>query len=319
MNTIVKIDLNDRLSGGQVYENQIVEVVDEFAIIKSVYIQKYNSMLLNVLRFFRLFVKYKFFFKGALVLTNSTTFFTGLRSKNIVLIHHIRDDYSNNLADFWQRYCDRYFIMHYNMYNIVVTVSEIWKKRFEKAGVKNVRVIYNSFNREDYTFNETEVNEFKKKNGMEGKTVVYIGNSRGRKGVEEAYKNLKNENYLLVTTGAKLIDIPVLNLNLSFKDYKLLLAASDVVLTMSMFAEGWNRIAHEASLCGTPVIGTGTGGMHELLQIAGQTELKDFTKLPEAIKSCLLEAYKPTEALLNYNNQYFKEQWINVFKDVEKY
>ena len=46
----------------------------------------------------------------------------------------------------------------------------------------------------------------------------------------------------------------------------MLLQAASVAVTMSKFNEGWCRTAHEAMLCKTPVVGSGMGGMGELLE-----------------------------------------------------
>ena len=48
---------------------------------------------------------------------------------------------------------------------------------------------------------------------------------------------------------------------------------------MSQFAEGWCRVAHEAMLCGTPVLGSGKGGMRELLEPGRQIICGDFGAL----------------------------------------
>jgi glycosyltransferase involved in cell wall biosynthesis len=52
---------------------------------------------------------------------------------------------------------------------------------------------------------------------------------------------------------------------------------------MSKFREGWNRTAHEAMLCKTPVIGSGLGGMRELLEGGSQIICEDFDDLKERI------------------------------------
>ena len=70
----------------------------------------------------------------------------------------------------------------------------------------------------------------------------------------------------------------------SFGDYLKLLKASWVVLTMSKFKEGWCRTAHEAMLLKTPVIGSGTGGMRELLENGKQIVCPEFDNLREKVK-----------------------------------
>ena len=38
---------------------------------------------------------------------------------------------------------------------------------------------------------------------------------------------------------------------------------------MSEFKEGWCRVLHEAAIHSTPILGSGLGGMNELLEIGG--------------------------------------------------
>ena len=83
------------------------------------------------------------------------------------------------------------------------------------------------------------------------------------------------------------MELPIPNLMLPFEEYRLLLAASDIVITMSLFKEGWNRCVHEAVLCGTPVIGSGKGGMEELLVMSGQTICTSFEDLPHHVNRLL--------------------------------
>jgi glycosyltransferase involved in cell wall biosynthesis len=71
------------------------------------------------------------------------------------------------------------------------------------------------------------------------------------------------------------------------RDYLRLLKASSVVITMSKFKEGWCRTAHEAMLCKTPVIGSGLGGMRELLEEGKQIICPDSKNLREKVEYLL--------------------------------
>lgn len=312
MRKIVKIDLNDKSYGGRVYENEMIVLLKEDVDFKRVFILKHKFKPLNVFRLLWLIIKYKYFFKGILLLTNQTTFFAGKRSKNIVVVHHIERNLGKSPSERFQRYCDNYLFHNISRYDIVVAVADCWRQEFVNAGFKDVRVIYNSFDQSDYAFTSEVIHDFKKRYNLDDRPLIYLGNCQVKKGVVESYEALKNEGYQLVTSGRKLVDIPVRNLDLPFPDYKILLAASDVVLTMSKFTEGWNRTAHEASLCGTPVIGTGTGGMHELLKMAKQSETKDYSQLPIIIKERLSTSYRPTDELLSLNKVYFYREWHKV-------
>jgi glycosyltransferase involved in cell wall biosynthesis len=75
----------------------------------------------------------------------------------------------------------------------------------------------------------------------------------------------------------------VRHLDLAFREYVCLLRAAEVVVTMSRFKEGWNRVAHEAMLVGTPVVGSGMGGMRELLRGGGQIVCEDPARIADSV------------------------------------
>lgn len=109
------------------------------------------------------------------------------------------------------------------------------------------------------------------------------------------------------------MELPIPNLMLPFEEYRLLLAASDIVITMSLFKEGWNRVAHEAVLCGTPVIGSGKGGMEELLVMSGQTICTSFEDLPHHVNRLLKNRSIPdSHSLMKFDLRYFKKCWETV-------
>ena len=60
-------------------------------------------------------------------------------------------------------------------------------------------------------------------------------------------------------------------INASFIEYNVLLKNAKAVICMSEFKEGWCRLLHEAAIHGTPILGSGLGGMRELLEIGGFT------------------------------------------------
>ena len=108
------------------------------------------------------------------------------------------------------------------------------------------------------------------------------------KGVVEVYEQLKELDLNLVTSGEKRVSIPAINLTLDYRDYLRLLKASSIVVAMSKFKEGWNRTVHEAMLCMTPVIGSGTGGMKELLDGGQQIVCHSFSELKQCFEYALV-------------------------------
>jgi glycosyltransferase involved in cell wall biosynthesis len=238
-----------------------------------------------------------------------------IQTRNLCLIL----DFSNRSLKSWLRK----LIFHNNINKVtkVVTISNFWKEYMMGKGFQNVSVIYNFFSFKNYEIGKQEVEKFKSKYGLFSKPIVYIGNCQEAKGVKEAYDALKDMDVHLVTSGMKTIELPCLHLNLNTDEYRCLLAASDVAVTMSKFEEGWCRTAHEAMLCKTPVIGSGLGGMKELLEGGGQLIVNDFKKLREAVTYLLSHPefgekgyYYATRNEFSYD--YFQNAWEDLIDEV---
>ncbi|MDD5638996.1 MAG: hypothetical protein PHO28_03775 [Candidatus Pacebacteria bacterium] len=87
--------------------------------------------------------------------------------------------------------------------NAIVTVSKYWKNFFsgkKDVDVKNVYIIYNTFDIDKFNFSDEEISEFKKIKLLE-KPIIYIGNCQKKKGVAKSYKKLKDLNAYLITSG----------------------------------------------------------------------------------------------------------------------
>lgn len=238
--------------------------------------------------------------------------------KNVAIIHHIDEVLSKRSYRHYWFY--KKLIKKLPKMDLVITVSRYWEEHLRNLGCKNVKVIYNSFDLDEFKITDEEVNAFKKKYSLGSKPLIYIGNAHKQKGVYETYEALKNSGYEMVMTGAKneAVDLPVKFLSLDRKDFITLLKATDVVVIMSKLPEGWNRIAHEALLCRTPVIGSGVGGMKELLQEGSQIILTDIKDLEEKIKYALLNKKELTEKgytfVCKYTQAYFNAEWISTIE-----
>ena len=207
--------------------------------------------------------------------------------------------------------------------DVVVTVSEYWKNHLVKRGYKNVYKIYNSFNLSDFNVSEQEAIDFKKKYNFQDKPIVYFGNCQRAKGVKESFKALRDLDVSLITSGERKVKIPAMNLNLKNRDYLKLLKASSVVIAMSKFEEGWCRIAHEAMLLKTPVIGSGRGGMEELLEGGKQIICKDFNQLREKVEYLLNHPElreRMGEDGYNFAKEFtlerFEKEWIDLINKI---
>ena len=207
--------------------------------------------------------------------------------KNIAIIHHIDYSYAPLFLRFISPFLTNIIFHNLKKIDAIVTVSKYWQNYFKERGYKNVFLIYNGFNLDDFNFSFEEIEEFKKEYQLTGRPIIYLGNCQKAKGVAESYEALQDLNCHLVTSGEPMVRIPAKNLEIEYKDYLRLLKASAIVVTMSKFKEGWCRTAHEAMLLKTPVIGSGLGGMKELLEGGKQIICEDFNSLKEQVEYLL--------------------------------
>jgi glycosyltransferase involved in cell wall biosynthesis len=207
----------------------------------------------------------------------------------------------------------------------VITVSEYWRERLLENGCVNVFVIHNSFDLNNFNISNEEAEKFKENRDLTGKPIIYLGNCQRAKGVLESYQALKDLNVHLVTSGEIFVKTPARNLQLNYPDYLKLLKASSVTLAMSRFREGWCRTAHEAMLLKTPVIGSGKGGMKELLEGGKQMVCSEFGELRRKVEYLLEHPeirIKMGQAgfdfAKNFTSEKFKNDWLSIINKLFK-
>ena len=310
---ILFINFIDRFYGGKVYERMVAEVLSsnfqvDFCIAKK--------------NFWRLFkITQKNDYDIVIRDLDSSLFLNKKPTKNIIIVHHLDNSYSSSKAKFFYFIFRKRILSNLNRCEALVTVSKYWKDHFEKLGFKNVYLIYNAFKLDDLNFSSEEIEEFKKRYNLAGKPIIYLGNCQRAKGVVESYQVLKDLDAILVTSGEQMVKIPARNLEIPHREYLKLLKASDIVLTMSKFKEGWCRVAHEAMLLKTPVIGSGKGGMRELLEGGKQIICEDFSLLRKKVEY-LLNHLEVREKMgqdgysfaRNFTIEKFEKNWLELIK-----
>jgi len=216
---------------------------------------------------------------------------------------------------------EKFFYLNLKKVDAILTISDYWQNHFFKKGYRNVYKISPSFDLAEFNISEEEVRAFKKRYNLEEKSIVYIGNCQKAKGVVEVYHALKELDVYLITSGEQQVEIPAINLNLDYRNYLKLLKAASIVITMSKFKEGWCMTAHEAMLLKTPVIGSGLGGMRELLEGGKQIICSDFRILREKVKYLLNHPEIRKEMgqnghdfAQNFTLEKFREEWLNLIK-----
>ena len=236
------------------------------------------------------------------------------KKKYVAIVHHI--DFERIEKSIKHRWFFHRLLKKLKKVDAVVTVSKYWKSYLEKNGCKNVHIIYNSFDVHNYKFNDEQLTSIRKKLGLDTfKPLIHIGNASAEKGVYEVYQALKSMNVQLVMTGGsnKAKDLPVPFFNLSPTDYRILLGSCDAVVAFSSMSEGWNRIAHEAMLCKVPVIGSGLGGMKELLEGGKQLVVRNELEIQDKIEIALNRKVELGGLGYSYASQfnlfYFDKAW----------
>lgn len=312
-------ECSDYVRGGRAYELLVIKVLSEkYDLRFDERFIKSGTGLIYALRsfFYRRYSDVNIYNPMTLVVDSLSR-----EHKNLCILHHV---------DFDLRQSSRKWRLYFNILerklsklDMVVTVSRYWAEYLHGIGCNNVRTIYNAFDMQEFNISDQEVRLFRNQQGLGGaKPLVYIGNASSAKGVKNAYHALKDMDYELVMTGPpnNNLQLPVKHFNLARRDYLKLLKAADVVLTMSSMIEGWNRTAHEAMALGTPVIGSGTGGMRELLEDGGQMIASGMHELPEAVEAVLKSKRERgatgRKYVERFDEAYFESAWDSCIYDL---
>lgn len=246
------------------------------------------------------------------------------RKKNMLLIYHIDPAFWPRWQRIAYRFLEGYLYGNVRKADAVVTISSYWEQHFKDRGCKNVYKVYMGFPVEEYRVSEQEVEQFKKTYGLEGKPIVYLGMRQPGKGVVEAYDALKDLSVYFATSGKELVHIPARNFNnVDKRIYLCLLKASAVAVCMTRFKAGWEIVPHEAMLMKTPVIGSGLGGMRELLEGGGQTVCEDFHSLKEKVQHLLdnpqerrIQGERGYEFAKTFTIERFEKEWREIISKV---
>ncbi len=207
------------------------------------------------------------------------------RGNAISLFYHHDDHmYPNRILSLFMK---KVYFNQVRQCGKVVTIAKYWKEYLNSHGVIDQTIIYWGFDSSLFDYSPEVAQEFRYKYHFPGKPIIYLGNCQRHKGVIQSYDALKDMDAYLITSGEKEVKIPALNLNLTYNDYRKLIYTSNVALTMSQFKEGWNATAHESMLARTPVIGSGLGGMAELLEGGGQIICENISDLPDHVSNVL--------------------------------
>lgn len=323
-------DLETNRSGGAKYQKMVIDALSKIYDVKVIYVSYREIMndgtvkrLMNAIKMIMRIRNASKIDADIFLLERITMFFFKRypKKKYIGICHH--HWIPNKLHIIKKLFLLLSTRIGIRKVDILIAVSKYWKDYFESIGAKDVRVIYNAFEVEEFSDEKLEL--FKNKHNLNRDIpIIYIGNNSKEKGVVGVYEKLKDKDYLLVTSGLKKTDIPVLHFDLPFIDYLRLLAVSSLTVAMSQLPEGWCRTAHESMLCKTPVIGTGIAGMAELLEDGRQIVCKDINDLDSIVANLLNDKERMKNMALKgylfakrFTKEQFSKEWINLIESLE--
>lgn len=243
------------------------------------------------------------------------------KKKILILYHFGLDDTERK----WVQYLiNRNVLKNINQFDRIVVIADFWRDFLSHyVDSRKIRVIRCGYplNFAATAIQNLDVNTFKSQLGIPlDKSVIYAGAADHRKGVVKVLNKLDKKKFFIYTTGRKNLNIPVSHFNLGFYDYLRLLSVSDTAIFLPDFLEGWTRCAHEALLCGTPIIGLNSGGLGELIRSTGQLQYREGDDLESLIEKTrnervhLIEKAKPF--LENNNDEHFTDAWVQTLLEL---
>ncbi|KKR49077.1 MAG: Glycosyl transferase group 1 [Candidatus Magasanikbacteria bacterium GW2011_GWC2_40_17] len=188
----------------------------------------------------------------------------------------------------WRNVLIRYYLKNVNK---IFAISKVLKNFLEANGLKNVELIYNGINLQEFEIKDEEIIDFKKKYNLINKKIIFWGGRlsqpKGGHQVLSALKIIsqKKDNIVLLVAGvgefyeefflsfAKQlgVDKNILFLgNVDHEKMKDIYSASDVILYPSIYFDPFGLINIEAMACKKPVVGTCYGGTPEIV-LDGET------------------------------------------------
>lgn len=277
-------------TGGSIYEEILSEHLKNSLIGKDnevefqhLHIDKIYKNLSNILLFFQAFRKSNATINLVVIRIAVSAILRNLLTKNKVLIiihNYDKSDYKSIILK-W------YFKLLFSLLKKVpghrfgiIVVAPFWKDFFSRRFPNlNVFMFPNLFKNEEYK-------EFRKSKKRKRVHLNQLSPKNDNKIFEVAEKLSKYGYDCYFTTLIKEQVAEYEHYSIKsqkFKQYLEEMAESEYTLALTYINEGWNRIAHESLLVGTPVIGYDKGGLGDLLKESASKIVKSSEEVLEVI------------------------------------
>ncbi|HPH52027.1 MAG TPA: glycosyltransferase family 4 protein [Candidatus Portnoybacteria bacterium] len=220
-------------------------------------------------------------------------------------------------------------IRHYLKYiDRIFVVSNALKKVLEINGIKNIEVIHNGIDIENWKANEETINKFKSEYRLNNKKVIlFSGRISEAKGINTILRTMKliinkDNNVILLIVGKsdqKTIELTKeleIDSRIIFADWldresiKLAYLVADVCVIPSICFDSFPNTNLEAMACSKPVVGTCFGGTPEIV-VDNQTGYIVDPENTEKLSDKIIDLLK--------NPQKAKQFGENGYERVKKY
>lgn len=263
--------------------------------------------------------------KGDLLITDSLQYFCALRldrfDRRILVVYHI--DSGDAPSRFVQDRVDARSLRNLHRFDRVVVIADFWRRMLsERMPAEKISLIHCGYDTEAAVRCVAKDRKAARKElGLPpDKIVVFAGQACVSKGFATVLERLPRDRFHVFTTGRRDLDAGQDHRELSEEKYLKLLSVADVAAFLPRFNEGWTRAAHEALLCGIPVVGFDRGGLGDLLRGGGQIICDN----EEGFPACVEEALARRDELIRAGRAFaesftvdrFNEEWQAVVREV---
>lgn len=218
-----------------------------------------------------------------------------IKYKMTVILHH----FDQKGSPFYTKLLERidFFLLKLfsRLFKIkFITVSNYWSEWVKINFKSDSYIIYNEVK---VNFDNLKDRDYLsiKYNLKQDSSWVFLGSNQLKKGGKFVidYLNENHEdifdNIILIQSGVKKDSDSRSSVVIWIdeEDYFSFIKSCELVVANSEFKEGWCRVLHEAALLNVPIVGSGSGGMGELLELVNGKSTYTLKEISDCI--CIKE------------------------------
>lgn len=202
-----------------------------------------------------------------------------------------------------------------------ITVSDYWSNWVKLKFKIDSFIIYNEINIDKSDIKDREYLS-KKYNLKQDSSWIFLGSNQPKKGgklvidyLNENYENMFERIVLIQSGNKKDTDSKSsVVIWIDSEDYFSFIKSCELVVAYSQFEEGWCRVLHEAALLNVPIVGSGSGGMGELLELVNGKSNYSLNEIADIIFDVKKVSGSNTKlSTLKNKSEINLANWLNSF------